>query len=638
MIFVLVFVMLAVFSAVHADDLSDVKQAGVLQFGHHLEYVPFIFEDSSGNTNGIDIALMEEVARRMGVQLQTIPLAWDGIIDSLNVGQADVIGGGLAITDERQQRIDFTRPYYSAESLFISLPSLNKPEQVTLDSFRGLKIAVEKGSDYETWIKENLVDPGYITAADVYDYTETPAQLNALENGTVDLVVMAEDLYIGLYQNTGKYQIFSDDFMKETFAFGLRKGSTLTQEINDQLTAIINDGTAQDIANRFFSMNFDDIVDMMIRPKPTAVPIVIPTYVPSPASCVNAMIYEADVTVPDGTVFNPGQGFQKTWRVLNSGTCTWDPGYTFSLASGTSMGTNIINIPGNVAPGQTVDLTVTLIAPNTPGSYKGNWQMRSPQGASFGQIVWVNIVVDGGSPVQPTAMPGPGGAQIGYLYAAPNEGYEGSCTNVYWAVSNASSARMFVNGVELGSSTDGSGVVTLCDEIRDPGTYEIRLDALSDGGDATASIWYTTNEEGQHRVIPEIYYFYADPADVVMNICTTVYWSVSDPIIGLEIFLDGSRIENTSDSTGSREVCAPHYEDGTYEVQLVAHSITDDASQTTYFTVDSKAAPEPVLYDDGPGLLTGDDQWMNNALLNAVGENPDDSRLSGLTVGNGNKK
>ena len=59
--FALIVVLLLSFSTIFADDLADVKQAGVLRFGHHLEYVPFIFEGSDGKTTGIDTALMEEI-------------------------------------------------------------------------------------------------------------------------------------------------------------------------------------------------------------------------------------------------------------------------------------------------------------------------------------------------------------------------------------------------------------------------------------------------------------------------------------------------------------------------------------------------------------------------------------------------
>jgi hypothetical protein len=68
-----------------------------------------------------------------------------------------------------------------------------------------------------------------------------------------------------------------------------------------------------------------------------------------------------DVTIPDGTVFAPGEAFTKTWRLKNRGTCTWTPDYMLVFASGERLGdTTVVRLPGYVSPGQTVDVSVTL--------------------------------------------------------------------------------------------------------------------------------------------------------------------------------------------------------------------------------------------------------------------------------------
>ena len=66
---------LLVCTSVFADDLDDVFQSGVLRFGVPSEYIPFVFTDEDGNPTGIDVALMEEIGNRMGVQVEVIHLA-----------------------------------------------------------------------------------------------------------------------------------------------------------------------------------------------------------------------------------------------------------------------------------------------------------------------------------------------------------------------------------------------------------------------------------------------------------------------------------------------------------------------------------------------------------------------------------
>lgn len=107
-----------------------------------------------------------------------------------------------------------------------------------------------------------------------------------------------------------------------------------------------------------------------------------------------------DVTVPDGSHFAPGETFTKTWRLKNRGTCTWTPDYMLVYTSGAQMGgTTAVRLPGYVAPGQTVDVSVPLVAPDENGKYTGYWMLRNSTGTLFGygdkanQAFYVDIKV-----------------------------------------------------------------------------------------------------------------------------------------------------------------------------------------------------------------------------------------------------
>ncbi len=114
--------------------------------------------------------------------------------------------------------------------------------------------------------------------------------------------------------------------------------------------------------------------------------------------------FVTDVTVPDGTIFQPGATFTKTWRLKNIGTCTWTPSYSMVFVSGTQMGnTTTVSMPGTIAPGQTVDVSVPMTAPTTAGNYTGYWKFKNPSGVQFGigyyasGSWWVQISVQGSS-------------------------------------------------------------------------------------------------------------------------------------------------------------------------------------------------------------------------------------------------
>jgi len=107
------------------------------------------------------------------------------------------------------------------------------------------------------------------------------------------------------------------------------------------------------------------------------------------------------VTIPDGATINPGVAFTKTWRVKNVGTCTWTSGYSLVFSGGDQMnGPASVNLPKKVAPDQVVDISVPLIAPGQPGTYRGLWMLRNETGIVFGtgenrdEPIWIEVTVN----------------------------------------------------------------------------------------------------------------------------------------------------------------------------------------------------------------------------------------------------
>src|ERR1700690_1856709 len=135
------------------------------------------------------------------------------------------------------------------------------------------------------------------------------------------------------------------------------------------------------------------------------IPVATVTAHPVSLGTCDSAQFVSDVTVPDDTFINPGATFVKTWRLKNTGVCQWNTSYSLVFVSGQQMGaTTSVGFPKTVLPGQTVDLTVTLTAPTTGGTFRGFWQLKNSAGALFGIGVshanpfWVEIKVT--TPVQ----------------------------------------------------------------------------------------------------------------------------------------------------------------------------------------------------------------------------------------------
>jgi hypothetical protein len=162
-----------------------------------------------------------------------------------------------------------------------------------------------------------------------------------------------------------------------------------------------------------------------------------PTATNTPIPC-DHITWGKDVTVPDGTDMVPGEIFTKTWRLENSGSCTWTSGYSLAFQDGESMGApaNVQLTTGTVNPGQEIDVSIVLEAPVDPGTYQSNFKLRSTDGTVFGlgnnsKPFWVKIDVpevsglmldfiataddaDWGSGVEPIEYDGPGDIQLDY--------------------------------------------------------------------------------------------------------------------------------------------------------------------------------------------------------------------------------
>jgi hypothetical protein len=132
-------------------------------------------------------------------------------------------------------------------------------------------------------------------------------------------------------------------------------------------------------------------------PTNTAVP-------PSPTPICNKAQFVSDVTVPDATIYSPGATVVKTWRLKNIGTCSWTTSYSLIFDHGQKMGPSgseptPVALTTSVSPGQTVDVTISLVAPSLPGNYQTDFRLRSNAGTVFGigasgqGTFWVKITV-----------------------------------------------------------------------------------------------------------------------------------------------------------------------------------------------------------------------------------------------------
>jgi hypothetical protein len=134
-----------------------------------------------------------------------------------------------------------------------------------------------------------------------------------------------------------------------------------------------------------------------VTKKPTATKTPVP---PTPEKPCLKIGKVKDVTVADGTKFNAGDDFTKTWRLYNGGSCTWNEEFEIYFTGGNAMSAPAsVLLDDRVKPDEYTEVSIDMLAPNKTGTLIGYWRMRSDDGVSFGwgddadQDFWVEIVV-----------------------------------------------------------------------------------------------------------------------------------------------------------------------------------------------------------------------------------------------------
>lgn len=225
-----------------AEELDTIKEAGVIRIAMSGAYPPFNFVNDSNEVVGFDPAIGAEIAKRMGVEVEIITTAWDGIIGGLLANKYDAIVGSMSITEERQKVVDFVGPYYTTKRAIFA-----KPGGITMAAdLKGAKVGLTLGETHEAWAREQ----GY----DVRTYKGLPELLLELEHGRVDVIVNDSIAAILAMKETGQKYMMITDLETEEFGAGIaiRQGNPeLAAAMQGALDDLMADGTYLEIANKW---------------------------------------------------------------------------------------------------------------------------------------------------------------------------------------------------------------------------------------------------------------------------------------------------------------------------------------------------------------------------------------------------
>lgn len=572
------------------DDLwPAIQKNGTMTVGLSADYPPFEFYDSKFKLDGFDVALMKAIGEKIGITIEFNDFAFDGLGNALALGQIDSAISAISVTPERQQQIDFSNVYYVGEDAVLVGASSDVSEIKNADELSTLRIGVQGGTVYENYAQQQLVETGILPEANLQVYTDIEQGVRDLQRGRVDALLLDRQPALS-FQNEGGVKIVGEGLNKQLYAVVVAKGQDgLRRAINQALADLQNEGVVADLAEKYLNIEANDLtpIPTPTPETPTATPAPSqPTATPAPPPpCIDGMAWVSDLTFDDNNMTNPpvvppGQSFTKSWRVRNTGTCTWNSGYSLVFDHGNvpaaQMGGQPVAVQGTVAPGQTYDFSVNLTAPTTPGVYQGFWQMRNPQSVAFGETIWVGIRVP--APPQPTVAPTQTPVpNISFTVNSTNIN-QGQCVTFQWSVTNVQAVYFYADGQNWqNNGVAGQGNSTQCPTQTT--TYNLRV-VQNNGAVETRSITvYVTPVANA----PQISQFSLSPSTVQVGQCLTLQWNVQGSITTVQVLRNNGSIWDGAPFRGSMQDCPPGTGQMTYT--LIATGPGGASQAVQYATV-----------------------------------------------------
>jgi polar amino acid transport system substrate-binding protein len=218
-----------------------------LTVGSDVPYPPFEeFGKTKTEFKGFDIELVEAIAEKIGRTPEFKDTSFDTIFRDLAQGKFDMVASATTITDEREETVDFTNPYYlpSAQSILVTK---GNSDLKTGKDLEGLIVGVQQGTTGEEYVEEE------IDTKELRTYPQGPDTIPALKAGTIDAVVIDRPVAENAVEQDSGIEISGGIETEEQYGFVVQQGDEeLLDELNEGLGEVIDSGEYETIYKKWF--------------------------------------------------------------------------------------------------------------------------------------------------------------------------------------------------------------------------------------------------------------------------------------------------------------------------------------------------------------------------------------------------
>lgn len=181
-------------SSSEEDHLARIKSAGKLVVGLEGDWQPFSYHDKDDNLCGVDVEVAENIAKKLGVEVEIVEGKWDGLLTGLSTGTYDLVINGVDITDEREKTYDFSDPYVYDKTVLVV-----RDDNTDIKSFEDLK-----GKTTANSIGSTYMEVGEKYGAEVQGVDDLSKCMDMVKNGTVNATVNAATSINDYIKTTGE--------------------------------------------------------------------------------------------------------------------------------------------------------------------------------------------------------------------------------------------------------------------------------------------------------------------------------------------------------------------------------------------------------------------------------------------------
>ena len=222
-----------------SDDLSKIMQRGKIIVGVKDDTKPFGYRDKYGNLIGYDIDLSKEIARAIlgsGDKIEFVTVTPSNRIMKLNKGEVDMLISTMSVTNQRQQVLDFSIPYYVAgQAIMVNSDS----KATTIRDFVGKRMIIVFGSTSERTLRMSVPD------VKVIGYKTYPEAYQALKDRKADAMVADDTILLGFTLSDKSVRLLNKRYSKEPYAVAFRKNQDskiLQEKVNYIIESMRNSG------------------------------------------------------------------------------------------------------------------------------------------------------------------------------------------------------------------------------------------------------------------------------------------------------------------------------------------------------------------------------------------------------------